>query len=110
MKKEAIIFVRFLTAEQGGRKSPIESDRYSCTLMIDDNQGFDCRFVLNSFTIFELGKEYEISVKFLNPESAFSHLSEGDEIFLWEGKNIGKGVIKKIFSDSKKLSFTKETK
>ena len=100
MKKEATIFVRFLTTEEGGRQSPIESDRYGCPLMIDDTQGFDCRFVLDGVTNFELGKEYEIAVQFLNPENAFSHLSEGDEISLWEGKKIGVGIVKKIFADS----------
>lgn len=101
MKKEAIIFVRFLTAAEGGRHTSIESDRYGCPLMIDDTQGFDCRFVLNGVTVFELGKEYDIAVKFLNPEEALQYLNEGDEIFLWEGKKIGVGTVKNIFADFK---------
>jgi hypothetical protein len=96
MKKEAIIFVRFLTTEEGGRQSSIEGDRYGCPLMIDDTQGFDCRFILEGVSVFELGKEYEIAVKFLNPENALSHLSEGDEISLWEGNKIGVGTVKKF--------------
>lgn len=98
MKKEATIFVRFLTTEEGGRQTSIESDRYGCPLMIDDNQGFDCRFVLEEVTLFELGKEYEIEVKFLSPEKALGSLQEGDEIYLWEGKRIGVGIVKKNFS------------
>ncbi len=100
IKKEATILVRFLSAAEGGRQSSIVTDRYGCPLMIDDTQAFDCRFILDGTTVFELGKEYEIAVKFLNPENAFSHLNEGDEISLWEGKKIGAGIVKKIFSDS----------
>lgn len=99
MDKDATIFVRFLTAEEGGRQTSIESDRYGCPLMIDDKQGFDCRFVLDRVTVFELGKEYEIAVKFLNPGDALKKLHGGDEIYLWEGKRIGVGTVKRIFSD-----------
>ncbi len=98
MKKEATISIRFLTAEEGGRQSSLESERYGCPLMIDDGQGFDCRFVLDEVTVFELGKEYEIAIIFLNPENALSYLREGDEVYLWEGKKIGVGTVRKIFS------------
>ncbi|BFM49943.1 hypothetical protein [Marinomonas sp. THO17] len=95
MKKEATILVRFLSAAEGGRQSSI-----GCLLMIDDTQAFDCRFILDGTTVFELGMEYDIAVKFLNPENVLSHLNEEDEISLWEGKKIGAGIVKKIFSDS----------
>lgn len=98
IKKDAIIFVRFLTTSEGGRQSSIETNRYGCPLMIDDTHGFDCRFVLNETTVFELGREYEIAVSFLHPESALEHLSEGDEVYLWEGKKIGEGAVKTIFA------------
>ncbi len=100
MNKEAIIFVRFLTTEEGGRQTSIKGDRYGCPLMINGEQGFDCRFVLDGTTVFELGKEYEIPVKFLNPKNALKSLHEGDEIYLWEGKKIGLGVVKKILADA----------
>ena len=98
MKREVVIQVRFLTTAEGGRQSSIKSDRYGCPLMIDETQGFDCRFVLDGASVFELGNEYEIAVSFLNPEKALSHLSEGDTIFLWEGKKIGEGTVKTILS------------
>lgn len=96
MKPEAILLIHFLTPDEGGRETPIEGDRYGCPIMINDNQGFDCRFVLDGHTIFELGDEYEIPVKFLNPEKALKNLQVGKEVFLWEGKKIGLGTVKEI--------------
>lgn len=100
MKAEAIILIRFLTPDEGGRETPIEGDRYGCPIMINDSQGFDCRFVLEGHTTFKLGSEYEIPVKFLNPTAALKSLQEGKEIFLWEGKKIGLGAVKKILVSS----------
>ncbi|WP_097459091.1 hypothetical protein [Mangrovitalea sediminis] len=68
--------------------------------MMDDKKGFDCRFVLEGFTTFELGKEYEIAVGFLNPEIALENLYEGKRISLWEGKKIAVGVVKEILGGS----------
>ncbi|WP_303907142.1 hypothetical protein [Thiohalomonas denitrificans] len=95
MKTEAVIRVRFLTPEEGGRKTPIEGERYGCPLMLN-GQGFDCRFVLDGYACFELGKSYEIPVKFLNPVLALKELREGTEISLWEGKIIARGVVIKV--------------
>jgi len=100
MKKEATISVRFLTSSEGGRHSAIEGDRYGCPLMVNDYQGVDCRFVLEGNTIFELGQEYLIDIKFLNLDKALRCLNEGDEISLWEGKKIGIGSVIKIFDGS----------
>lgn len=97
IKGEATICVRFLTAEEGGRSGPIKSNVYGCPIMID-GEGVDCRFVLDGVRVFELGKEYEIAVKFLNPENASKKLKSGDEIYLWEGKKIAEGNVKEIFS------------
>ena len=67
MKQEAIIHIRFLTSAEGGRTSPISGEKYGCPIMVD-GAGFDCRFVLNETTCFELGGSYEIPVNFLNPD------------------------------------------
>lgn len=98
MKPEAIINVRFLTPDEGGRESPIKSDKYGCPLMINDKDGFDCRFVLNQFTCFELGNDYDIYVQFVNSDIAMKCLREGTEISLWEGKTIAIGKVVRILS------------
>jgi len=53
--------------------------------------------ILEKITTFELGMEYEIDIKFLNPKLATKNIKEGDSISLWEGKVIGKGIIKSIY-------------
>lgn len=99
MKQEAIIHIRFLTSAEGGRTSPISGEKYGCPIMVD-GAGFDCRFVLNETTCFELGGSYEIPVNFLNPDLALKHLQEGTKISLWEGKTIGVGKVIKILDKS----------
>ena len=99
MKPEAVIRVRFLSTEDGGRESPIVGDKYGCPLMVNE-EGFDCRFVLNKHSHFELGEVYEIPVKFLNPELALEALQEGAKITLWEGKVIARGMVIKILDAS----------
>ena len=64
--------------------------------MINSNEGFDCRFVLNREERFVLGKTYNIDIKFLNSRHATELLREGMDIFLWEGKIIAIGTIIKL--------------
>jgi hypothetical protein len=97
MSPEALIRVYFLTPEEGGRKSHIEGNKYGCPIMYREH-GYDCRFVLDDRARFELGKTYDIPVKFLNPKLALRDLSVGIEISLWEGKTIARGRIIEIFS------------
>jgi len=97
MSPEAIIRVRFLTNDEGGRTTPISHGPYGCPLMVN-GKGHDCRFIMEQDSHYELGKIYEIPVKFLNPTLALKDITEGIEISLWEGKTIGIGSILKIVS------------
>lgn len=95
MKPDAIIRVRFLTPAEGGRANPIQGDRYGCPVMIE-SEGFDCRFVLDGPIHFDLGRTYDVAVKFLNPRLALKRLIEGKSVTLWEGKTIGEGRVLKV--------------
>ena len=95
MIPEAIIRVRFLTREEGGRPTSITNDRYGCPIMVD-GRGFDCRFVLPDVSHFELGKTYEIPVKFLDPDNALRVLKKATPIRLWEGKTVAVGTLIEI--------------
>ncbi len=95
MKIDALISIRFLTSEEGGRKSSIQADKYGCPIMVDD-RGFDCQFVLTHSMCFELGESYKIPVKLLNLDRALEHLKEETKISVWEGKIIGVGEVVKI--------------
>lgn len=92
INKDALIKVRFLTPQEGGRNHDIVGEKYGCPLMIND-EGFDCRFVLDTEKHFILGETYNINIKFLNPYHAGKVLKEGQKITLWEGKTIATGKI-----------------
>ena len=97
LQPDAVIEVTFLTTEEGGRTSPIEAGRYpyNCPIMVNGH-GFDCRFVFGETSLFELGRTYQIGVKFLSPDLAIAELKEGDAIRLTEGKTIARGKVLKF--------------
>lgn len=97
MNPDAIITVRFLTAEEGGRHMAIEGQYFACPLFVD-NEGFDCRLLLDGQRI-ELGSTYEVPVKFLFRELALAKLAVGKEVLLWEGRNVARGQIVKIVDE-----------
>lgn len=95
MQPDAFIRVRFMTTAEGGRQGPIVIGEtfYGCPLFVE-GEAFDCRVLVN-FRTLELGKTYELPVKFLKPEFALLKLSPGKSIRLWEGKDIAIGEVVK---------------
>lgn len=89
---DAVIRVRFLLETEGGRKTDISGSAYGCPLFIGD-QAFDCRFVYTSETVYCLGHEYTIQIRFLFPNLAVPLLRVGQKISLWEGKTIAEGNV-----------------
>lgn len=99
-RSDIYIKVRFKTTAEGGRKtsvkrkSPLGPDFYACPLIVDD-KAYDCRLLIGDNEI-ELGKYYEIPVKFLDIDLALPSLSVGEKITLLEGKEIADGEILRI--------------
>jgi hypothetical protein len=93
MEPDAIIEIRLKTTHEGGRKNAISiADRpFGCPLFVA-GEAFDCRFLLENQRL-ELGRTYEIPIKFLCPETAIQKLSAGAAITLWEGKDIPIGKV-----------------
>lgn len=89
---DANIRVRFFPEAEGGRRTDVTACEYGCPLLVD-GQGFDCRFMPTTETVYSLGQEYEIPIKFLSPEMALPLLSVGRKISLWEGRPIAEGTI-----------------
>ena len=85
--------IRFKTSEEGGRKSSVHGEYYSCPIIID-GEAFDCRMMLNGRS-FQLGEWYEVAAVFLNPHLVLPKLQVGKDVILWEGKEIGVGKILK---------------
>lgn len=92
LKNENIsLKVRFKPSQEGGKTIPISGEFYGCPMIID-GEAFDCRLLLNG-QVLQLGKWYEVPVKFLNPDIVFPILRGGKKVSLWEGKNVAEGII-----------------
>jgi len=92
MKPDATLRVRFLTEKEGGRSTPILGHNFGCPVMVGES-GYDCRFVIEKSSTLELGRTYDISVKFLSPALAKSAIPAGTDVTLWEGKTIAIGYL-----------------
>jgi hypothetical protein len=99
MMPDVYIELRFKTPDEGGRKTPISgrSDFYACPLFVD-GEGFDCRLLTKGTTL-ELGRWYEVPVKFMNRDLAISKLNVGKAVSLWEGKDIATGRVLRFAHD-----------
>lgn len=94
MIPDAYIEVRFRTAEEGGRKTPVTGEFYACPLFID-GEAYDCRLLIKNMNL-ELGRSYEVPIKFLSRDLAVPKLFIGKNVVLWEGKDVADGKVTKI--------------
>src|SRR5262245_39777240 len=100
MNPDIYIKMRFKTSEEGGcktslkRKTELGPDFYGCPLMVD-GKAYDCRLLIGDKEI-ELGKYYEIPVKFLDKDLVLPNLVVGKNIILLEGKEVAEGQVIKI--------------
>lgn len=100
MKPDIYIKVRFKTNKEGGRKTSVKRKTllgpnfYACPLVVD-GKAYDCRLLIGDNEI-ELGRYYEIPVKFLDKDSALSNIAVGKSIILLEGKEVADGEVIKI--------------
>ena len=100
MNPDIYIKVRFKASEEGGRKTSLKRktglgpDFYGCPLMVD-GKAYDCRLLIGDKEI-ELGKYYELPVKFLDRDLALPNLAVGKNITLLEGKEVAEGQVIKI--------------
>jgi hypothetical protein len=60
--------------------------------MIVGSEAFDCRVQLSGQRV-ELGKYYDLPVRFLSRKCALSKLEVGKNISLWEGKVVADGLV-----------------
>jgi hypothetical protein len=91
MESDAIIEVRFKTPEEHGRRTAVQGDYYGCPFVVD-GEAFDCRLLLSGRRL-ELGKIYQVPVKFMNWQLVRPRLSKGKSFVLWEGKDIATGKV-----------------
>ncbi len=94
MIEDATIRLRFKLTKEGGRKSAVSGEYFSCPLMVD-GEAFDCRLDLRGKTL-ELGQTYDVAIKFLRPDLALASLGIGKAVTLWERKIIATGTVLSI--------------
>jgi len=96
---QAIIEVRFRTAEEGGRKSAIyptpQKNFYACPMGLE-GEYFDCRVYLEDEVKLEPGGTYRLRVRFLDPTLVLPRLRPGKEITLREGKIVAEGKVLQV--------------
>lgn len=93
------ISVRFLTTSEGGRSQDVQGEYYRCPLFVD-GEGFDCRLLLYGQHL-ELGKTYEVPVKFLSREHALPLLYVGKKVSLWEFRIIANATVTNIVDSNR---------
>jgi len=89
---DARVHLRLYTTAEGGRQNAVDApeDRYRPTARIDGKY-FDFR--LMTAVRLELGDAYDVYIAFLDIENAKPHLGVGVGFVIWEGKDVGTGVI-----------------
>lgn len=99
MQPDAVITIRFLSPEEGGRLQAAQGRTFGCPMFIG-GEGFDCRLLLDGLEL-QPGKRYEVPVKFLRRDYADARLYVGTPITLWEGKTIASGTISRVFPSAR---------
>lgn len=95
MQPDALIAVRLLSSEEGGRSQPAGGRTFGCPMFID-GEGFDCRLLLDGLVL-QPGKLYKVPVKFLRRDYADARLHVGMPLTLWEGRTIAIGTISRVY-------------
>jgi hypothetical protein len=95
MQPDAMITIRFLSPEEGGRSQAARGRWFGCPMFIG-GEGYDCRLLLDGLEL-QPGKRYEIPVKFLRRDGVAERLHVGNAITLWEGKTIAEGHISRVY-------------
>jgi hypothetical protein len=91
----AVCSIRFLSFDEGGRKSQTPSDFYSCLAKIDDKL-IDCRLLLEN-AIFPGDTMENVPIVFLSDRNISSSLNVGSMFALQDGnKIIGQAEVRTI--------------
>ena len=93
---DALITVRLLPSEQGGRQGPTPDRIFRC-IMVIDGVNLDVRLNLDRQGSLQPGMIRDVEINFLNPEFAKFHVRAGEEFQLRETSIIGSRLVKQTF-------------
>jgi hypothetical protein len=94
---DIIATVRFLSTDEGGRKSATPSSRFGCIFTFKD-KNFDCFLLLNDVGEVMPGDKIRVPIAFLYPELLKHELHVGDCFTLRELRIIAEGQVEEILS------------
>ncbi len=94
LKPEAHVNIKFYETTNGGRKHPtLFGDYFGFIFRIND-KNFDCRLLFDEpCSIFPGESRDNVPVKFLWYDGAKKELQVNKKFYLWDGRNIGEGII-----------------
>ena len=96
MEYDCTISIRFISTEDGGRKTSLNTTEYNAPIVFD-GRGYEARiFPLERDLPVRPGETLTAPVKFLNRDSVKRHLQVGEKLEVYEGKAVAHGCITKL--------------
>ena len=95
IKPDIIADITLYPTDEGGRRTAIQGDWYSCPCLTTPSsfeEGRDCRILLYG-QIVAPGETARLGVAFLSGEEAAARIRAARQFFLWEGGIIGEGRV-----------------
>ena len=92
--------IQMYDTNHGGRQGPTRSEHFQCPVWFGPPSHSETRFFLNEIGPLTPGTTYiNVPMDFLCRDLVMEHLFVGKEFKLWEGKDIGAGVITSVRID-----------
>lgn len=94
--------ISFLSESEGGRAEPISGERrFGCPMKFPGAEGFfDGFLLLEKSQRIEPGSVHFVNIALLSPELLVGRIAEGDEVTLWQGRDIGHGRVVRVLNHS----------
>jgi hypothetical protein len=98
VKPDIIAAIRMYTSEAGGKVKSISGEQFGCPFFYNQ-EGFDCRLLLEEKQNLQAGDTVKLSIKFLFPEDIKPKLKRGDKFTLWDLGTFAEGEILEVLQD-----------
>lgn len=93
---DIIATIRFYTAAEGGRTSPITREIFTCPFKLNDKL-YECGILLKDIGYIYPGEIKTVPIKFISSIDIKSKLTLHSKFYLWDGRNIAEGNVEKIY-------------
>ena len=88
--------VELAHSDQGGRAGPTPPSWFGCIMQVN-GRNHDVRLMLDG--PLAPGDRRRVGIRFLDGETALSHIGVGTTFLLWEGRTIGSGRIEEVAAE-----------